>query len=126
MAVTCSPTSVITLRWNDENDSRLFAALIARTKEGKLHWAETASENTFIVAVNGVMMFRFSLLPLSWRNHLRPMRTIQLEAIGEHGDTTFKVVSQSSRAIQAWRLARHNSQRPHEGIDEALLLLESI
>lgn len=108
------------------DDSRLFAALTARTKDGKLHWSATAQEGAFIAAVNGVMVFRLKSMLLGWKYQPCCTKAVLLEAIDEHGDDLFKIISYSASALQTWEFARHNSQRPHEGIDEALLLLESL
>jgi hypothetical protein len=105
---------------------KLFRLLATKTQSGKLKWQETAKEGAFIVAVNGVMVFRIESTVLCWKAHPQAVKAVTLEAIDEHGDSLFHVVRQSRVARAALTLAKHSAARPHVDLAEAILLLEGL
>lgn len=108
------------------DDSRLFAALTARTREGKLLWSAPEGEgpNTFITVVQD-KTFRFELTPLFGSLTTRDFGTPHLEVTDEHGESLFQILDGSPGAKEAWRHAKLSSRRCVV-IKEALELLGSL
>lgn len=102
----------------------LFTKLIEKTVEGKLDWAETASDTTFIAAVKGKMVFCFEPVALPWRTGDQ-VDAVSLEIKGETGETLVKILSMEPVAKAAYSLAKHGLST-HTAVAEAIQLLESL
>ena len=81
------------------NYQPLIAALIEKTKEGKIDWRETVQEESFIAAVRGRMTFEIR----------RADDRCELAAKGEDGRTLFRYAEPYSRQPTHWEV---DSQEP--------------
>ena len=116
----------------------LIQTLIEKTYNGKLVWAETADENTYIAVVRGVQSFELRLVDL---NSLEGMiiekairraagepNTIVLVARDKDGKQLYRFVAANptSSAFDLFRLARRIASHVDERIDSSLELLNKL
>ena len=115
----------------DLNYDALVDSLLEKSLAGKIQWAETAEEDTFVAAVKGQQTFQVSAKfgGVHLRdNELEQDVVTKLKVRGFEGKTIIdcRETGQSSSLFELFSVAKRIALRIDERIDESLELLNSL
>ena len=107
--------------------SPFLVALIEKTKEGKLHWQETAREDTFIAAVKGQQTFEVSKVA-DFDEETREGYSFVMVTVKDSNGKVLLRTPESSLpgAWSLYELAKRLGQRVDERLQTSVQLLNTL